>query len=131
MIIEDAEGATKFIHIEVKGAKTPAQAKDIGLNIANSCLFKTMCYGSDPNFGRVAAACGATTNAINPAKVDISLNGRKAVKAGVAVSDKLPSNLIKGKDIRIVVNLNLGKADAEIFTSDLSTEYVKINAAYS
>jgi len=59
MIVRDGEGATKFIEIEVKQAKTKADAKQVALAIANSNLFKAMCYGNDPNFGRVAAGCGA------------------------------------------------------------------------
>jgi len=131
MIVADGEGATKFIEIEVKGAKTRNEAKTIALNIANSNLFKTMCYGQDPNFGRVAAACGASCVKIRPEKVDIYLNGKAAVRAGTAVNKGSLKNIFKGQNIRIGVDLNIGKADAEIFTSDLSTEYVKINAAYS
>lgn len=131
MIVRDGEGATKFIEIDVMGAKDFSLAREVGLKIANSPLFKTMCYGDNPNFGRVAAACGAASKPINPAKVDIYLNGREAVSKGVAVSDKLPKALFKGKETKVIVDLNSGKARIKIFTSDLSPEYIKINAAYN
>ena len=130
-IVKDAEGATKFIQIEVNGAKDNMQAKEIGLKIANSPLFKTMCYGKDPNFGRVAAACGAASTPIDAKRVDIYLNGRIAVKQGSASLNTLSGSLFKAKEIDVRVELNAGKSKARIFTSDLSPEYVKINAAYS
>lgn len=131
MIVRDGEGASKFIEIMVRNSKTKNQARTIALAVANSNLFKAMCYGENPNFGRVAAACGAASGDINPSVVDIYLNGRIAVRKGVAVKDKLPRSIFKKKDIEIEINLNLGKAEARVFTSDLSPEYVKINAAYS
>jgi len=131
MIVEDGEGATKFIEIEVKNAKTKKQAKRIALSIANSDLFKTMCYGNDPNFGRVASAAGASGEDIKPNLVDIYLNKKLVVQAGVAKNIKLPKNLMKCKNINVVINLNKGSAKAVIFTSDLSVEYIKINAKYN
>ena len=130
-IVKDAEGATKFIQIAVNGAKDYIQAKEVGLKIANSPLFKTMCYGKDPNFGRVAAACGSIKGPIDTKRVDIYLNGKIAVKHGVAFSDTLPSSLFQAKEIGVRVELNAGKSKAIIYTSDLSPEYVKINAAYN
>jgi glutamate N-acetyltransferase / amino-acid N-acetyltransferase len=130
-IIKDAEGATKFIEIDVNSAKDNRQAREVAVKIANSPLFKTMCYGRDPNFGRVAVAVGAVKNKIDAGRVDIYLNGRIAVKKGVAVSDKLPGSLFRKKDINVRVELNTGKSKAKIFTSDLSPEYVRINAAYN
>ncbi len=130
MIIRDGEGATKFIEVEVVHAKNTCLAREMGLKVANSPLFKTMCYGNNPNFGRIAAACGAISRPVDPAKVDIYLNGRKAVDKGVAVTDKLPSAIFKSKEIKITIDLNSGKARAKLYTSDLSPEYIKINAAY-
>jgi glutamate N-acetyltransferase/amino-acid N-acetyltransferase len=131
MIARDGEGATKFIEINVKGAKTNAQARAVAMKVANSCLFKTMCYGEDPNFGRVAACCGAASKDIRPQAIDIYLNGIAAVKSGVAISKKINKNIFKGDEIKVAVNLNIGNKSAKVFTCDLSPEYVKINAAYS
>jgi glutamate N-acetyltransferase / amino-acid N-acetyltransferase len=130
-IVKDAEGATKFIQIEVNSARDYAQAKEIGLKIANSPLFKAMCYGRDPNFGRVAAACGAVKSPIDTGRIDIYLNGRMAVKQGSASLDSLPRSLFRTRQIDIRVELNAGRSKARVFTSDLSPGYVKINAAYN
>ncbi|MFA5370041.1 MAG: bifunctional glutamate N-acetyltransferase/amino-acid acetyltransferase ArgJ [Candidatus Omnitrophota bacterium] len=131
MIVRDAEGATKFIQIDINGARSAGQAKALGIKIANSPLFKTMCYGDDPNFGRVAAACGAVKAGIDVARVDIYLNGAMAVRSGVACTGPLPRRLFSAKRIDIRVELHLGTARKRIYTSDLSPEYIKINAAYS
>jgi len=131
MIVRDGEGATKFIEIDVKGAATNQEAERIALAIANSNLFKAMCFGQDPNFGRIAAACGASSKRMDPYRVDIYLNGKKAVKDGVAIEGRLPRGIFHKKDINVSVDLKQGKAQARIFTSDLSPEYVKINAEYS
>lgn len=131
MIIRDGEGATKLIEIKVDGAKTVSDAKKTALAIANSVLFKTMCYGEDANFGRVAAACGQVTADFKSEKVDIYLNGKCAVKDGAAAGIKLPKSLFKKKKIDVLINLNAGKAKHKVFTSDLGYEYVKINAEYN
>lgn len=131
MIVRDGEGATKFIEIEVKNARSSHQAKRCALGIANSPLFKTMCYGQDPNFGRVASACGASYASIVPSKVDIYLNGKLLVKSGVARQQHISRSLLKPRDIKVRVALNTGTAGARVFTSDLTPEYVRINAAYS
>ncbi|MFA6217237.1 MAG: bifunctional glutamate N-acetyltransferase/amino-acid acetyltransferase ArgJ [Candidatus Omnitrophota bacterium] len=113
MIIRDAEGATKFIRIHVKNARNYSDARKAALAIANSNLFKTAMYGCNPNFGRVAASVGAS---------------------GVAVTErglKIKLGPLHKKNIDLEVNLSTGSAEATIYTSDLSPEYVKINAAYS
>ena len=129
MIVRDGEGATKFIKIKVAKAASPKQAKTVAMAIANSGLFKAMCYGENPNFGRVAAACGVVSDII-PSRLDIYLNARKAVSGGLALHDNLPQSIFKGRDIDIKVVLNTGEAEADILTSDLTPKYVKINAEY-
>jgi len=113
-IVLDGEGATKFIEIEVKGAKTEALAKDAGLAVANSPLVKTAAFGSNPNWGRVAAAVGS---------LGIASITEKNLKIDFSPFDK--------KKIKIIVNLNNGTKKASVYTSDLSYEYVKINVEYT
>jgi glutamate N-acetyltransferase / amino-acid N-acetyltransferase len=113
MIVRDAEGATKFIGIHVKNARNFSDARKCALAIANSNLFKTAMYGCNPNFGRVAASVGAS---------------------GVAVTEKglkIKLGPLQKKDIHVEVNLSMGSAEATVYTSDLSPEYIKINAAYN
>jgi len=112
-IVLDAEGGTKFIEITVQGAKDKAQAKRVGMAIANSNLFKTAAFGSDPNWGRVAAAVGSL---------------------GLNVSEKqlkIKFSSFKEKNIDIIVDLNLGSAQARVYTCDLSLDYVRINGKYN
>ncbi len=113
MIVRDAEGASKFIEISVAGAKTSMEAKKAALAIANSNLFKTACYGQNPNFGRIASAIGAS--GINV----------KEERLKIAVSS------LKKKDIFVNVFLGLGSAGCKVYTSDLTPEYIKINAEYN
>ncbi len=113
MVVSDAEGATKFIQIDVCQAKHAQEAKAIALSIANSVLFKTAVFGQNPNFGRVAAAVGASGFKIKEEQLKMKLGS------------------LKGKQVRLTVSLSRGKAKCTVFTSDLTPEYIKINAAYN
>lgn len=113
-IVLDGEGATKFIAINVLGAKDDAQARKAGLMVANSVLVKTAAFGSNPNWGRVAAAVGA-----------LGITTVTEEKLKIKFSD------FTKKEIDIVVDLNMGKGRAKVYTSDLSYDYVKINAEYN
>lgn len=112
-IIEDAEGATKFIRITVKGANSKEEAKKIALIIANSNLLKSAIYGEDRNLGRIISAIGQSK--VNLREEDIKI--------------KLSS--LKKKRINLEVWVGEGDKTATIYTSDLSPEYVKINASYN
>lgn len=113
LIIRDAEGATKFIQIKVEKAKNFAQARRVALSIANSNLFKTAMYGENPNFGRIIAAIGASG-------VDVE---EKDIKIKVSPLNK--------KEINVDVSIEQGKGFATVYTSDLTPEYIKINAEYN
>jgi glutamate N-acetyltransferase/amino-acid N-acetyltransferase len=112
-IVLDAEGASKFIKINVHAAKTSQEAKQVALAIANSDLFKTACFGENPNFGRIAAAAGASGIKVEEAKLIVKLG---------------PLNK---KHIDVSVGLSRGKASATVYTCDLTGEYIKINAEYN
>lgn len=113
-IVLDGEGATKFIDIQVIGGKTHLQARKAGLAVANSVLVKTAAFGSNPNWGRVAAAVGS-----------LGIAGVTEDTLKIKFSD------FARKDITITVNLNMGSATATVYTCDLSYDYVKINGAYN
>ncbi|MBN2831683.1 MAG: bifunctional glutamate N-acetyltransferase/amino-acid acetyltransferase ArgJ [Candidatus Omnitrophica bacterium] len=113
MVVRDAEGASKFVEIKVSAAEDFAQARRAALAIANSNLFKTTIYGENSNFGRIIAAVGAS---------------------GVSVDEeslKIKVSPLKKKDILVNVSLGKGKANAVVYTSDLTPEYIKINAEYN
>jgi glutamate N-acetyltransferase/amino-acid N-acetyltransferase len=113
MMVIDGEGSSKLIEIRVNKARSFDEAKKAALAIANSNLFKTAIYGENPNFGRIAAAVGSIG-------IDISEDSLK-IKLG-------PLNK---KEVLINVSLGRGNSSAVIYTSDLTPEYIKINAAYN
>ena len=131
-IAKDGEGATKFVEIEIKNAKTKNDAKAIASTVATSPLFKTAVFGSDANWGRVIAAAGRAGVNFDPMKVDIYMGGFLTSKNGMAVSfseSKAKKALLK-KEIKIVMDLKAGKAGSKYYTCDFSYEYVKINGDY-
>ncbi len=113
LIVKDAEGASKFIKIVVRQAKNFKEARAVALQIANSNLFKTAVYGENPNFGRIAAAAGAS--GVNLKEENL----------------KIKVSPLKKKEIEVSVDIGQGNADAVVYTSDLTPEYIKINAEYS
>jgi len=133
-IVEDGEGATKFVTFKVSGARNEKQAEQIGKRLANSLLVKTALFGEDPNWGRVIAAVGSAGVPIKPEKLEVVLNGIPLVKNGEHVKGVSLSTLqkkMKNKEINIAIVLHMGKASAETYTCDLSYDYVRINAEYT
>lgn len=131
-IILDGEGATRFVEIIVKGAKTENTAGRVARHIANSNLVKTMIAGGDPNWGRIAASVGSSGSRINPACMDIYFGNVLVMKngAGVNVSRGLLLGIFKKKEIKIAVDLKSGKCSDRVWTCDFTEEYVRINAEY-
>lgn len=129
MIIQDAEGATKFITIKINSAPSLKIADKCAFAIANSMLFKTACFGSNPNWGRIISALGSVMPNLKENKLEIIINKSKVFKNGAPL--KFAKDLIRPKDLLVEINLNLGKYRAAVFTSDLSRAYVDINAEYN
>jgi len=133
-IILDGEGATKFVTIRIQGAKTKTHAHRIAKSVATSSLVKTALFGQDPNWGRIIAAVGYAGVPFNPDKVQISLNGSVLFNNGVPANGALQSTLrkkMKSKNISIVIDLKSGVHSCEVYTCDLSYDYVRINAEYT
>lgn len=132
MIVEDGEGATKFIEIIVKGARKEADALKVAASVANSMLVKTAIYGKDPNWGRIIAAVGYSGIDINEENIDIYLNNIKLVTKGVgAKKEEIARDMLSNKHITITINLNSGKKSAKVLTCDLTEKYIEINAHYT
>lgn len=133
-IIRDAEGATKFIEIEVSGAPSTAVAKQVAFKVAHSPLVKTACYASDPNWGRILSAVGnAGVQQLELDRVSVSINHLLIAAAGMRVDDYDEASVQKEmqkSDINIQIDLGSGTAISRVWTSDLSYDYVKINAEY-
>ncbi|ALE84128.1 bifunctional glutamate N-acetyltransferase/amino-acid acetyltransferase ArgJ [Pseudonocardia sp. HH130629-09] len=130
----DAEGVTKRITVRVTGAASEDDAVTVARTIARDSLVKTAMFGSDPNWGRVAAAAGYADAELDPEHLDVTINGVLLCKGAAVAGDRADCDL-SGKDVLIEVGLGLsGGADghtAEIRTTDLSHAYVEENSAYS
>ncbi|MDO8525001.1 MAG: bifunctional glutamate N-acetyltransferase/amino-acid acetyltransferase ArgJ [Candidatus Omnitrophota bacterium] len=134
MLARDGEGATKFVRIDVRGAKSDEDASRVARKISTSSLLKCAVFGEDPNWGRVAAACGASGVSFDPDKTDIYLGGMKALSNGAiarSYSKERARKSFKTKDVHITVDLKSGKSKATAWTCDFSKEYVAINSEYS
>jgi glutamate N-acetyltransferase / amino-acid N-acetyltransferase len=132
MIVRDGEGATRVMELEVNGAKTDRDAKLAAHAIATSPLVKTALHGRDANWGRVLAAAGSAPfnggyARLDPSLVTLDFDGVRVLELGVprGVEPELA-----GEAVTIDLDLGLGAGSASYLTSDLSSEYVRINADY-
>jgi len=133
-IVRDAEGATKFITVLIKGGASQEDCLAVAYSIAHSPLVKTAFFASDPNWGRILAAIGRAPIAhLDSDKVSIRLNGLGVVARGAVdsgYSEAKGQEVMRQPEIVIEVDLGLGSETAQVWTSDLSHEYVSINADY-
>jgi glutamate N-acetyltransferase/amino-acid N-acetyltransferase len=132
-LIKDGEGATKFIEIEVRGARTLEDAKQASYAIAHSPLVKTAFFGEDANWGRILCALGHSRATINPNRIDVYFDRAPIVRDGMGVGAKMEeraSEVIKKKSFKVTVDLHRGKNQFSVLTTDLSIDYVKINGSY-
>lgn len=138
-IVEDGEGATKRLEIQIVGAQTEAHAREVGRAIARSTLVKTAIYGGDPNWGRVLAAAGVAGVALISERITLdaqSANGGHwltlASGGATALADAAQARAIfEQKAIRLRLDLGLGRSEAVVWTCDLSPDYVRINSDYT
>jgi glutamate N-acetyltransferase/amino-acid N-acetyltransferase len=126
----DAEGASKYVSIEVVGAASEADAVTVGRSVARNNLLKCALAGSDPNWGRVLAAVGTTDAVFDADRLNVAMNGVWVCRAGAPGDDRSKVDLT-GKDITITVDLSAGPHSAIILTTDLTAAYVHENSAYS
>ncbi|RMG02520.1 MAG: bifunctional glutamate N-acetyltransferase/amino-acid acetyltransferase ArgJ, partial [Nitrospirae bacterium] len=131
MIVRDGEGASKRLVINVRGAKTPKEAQMISRTVANSMLVKTGFSGTEPNWGRVVAAVGRSGVPIREDSISLAINGVRIFSKGspTGKEDVLRERL-SGDTVEILIDLNRGAVNSTFQTSDLTEEYVRINADY-
>ena len=132
-VVRDGEGATKFVELVVRGAKSPVEAKRAAMAIAKSSLVKAALFGEDANWGRIMAALGNSGVEMDEARTDIYIGKAKLVEKGLGqgkAADRDAVLALKQREIQIIIDLHKGKASSTIWTCDLSYEYVKINASY-
>lgn len=130
LLQEDAEGATKQITITVRGAAGETDALAAARAVARDSLVKTAFFGSDPNWGRIAAAVGAATATVRADTLDIRINGVLLCQGGAVAADRSTADL-SGRQITVEIDLHLGDGQATVLTTDLSPGYVEENSAYS
>ena len=132
-LVHDGEGATKLVAIEVRGARSAAEAFRVARQIANSPLVKTAFFGCDPNVGRIIAAAGACGVAFDPGRLALQVAGVPIAARGALLVEALPEAQarMREREFRVILDLKQGRARAVVLTSDLSFDYVKINAEYT
>lgn len=131
-LVRDGEGATRFIEIRVTEAGSVAEARQVGMAVANSSLVKTAIYGQDANWGRIVCAVGYAGVPLDPNAVRVWLGNLELVRDGgpYQVDEARASQILAQTDIPIRISLGRGEAEATVWTSDLSHAYVDINAHY-
>ncbi|MGC6472818.1 MAG: bifunctional glutamate N-acetyltransferase/amino-acid acetyltransferase ArgJ [Parvibaculales bacterium] len=133
LIVRDGEGATKFVTVKVRGAVSDASARRVALSIANSPLVKTAMAGEDANWGRIVMAVGKSGEPADRDRLGITIGGHKVAASGRAVKgyDERPvARHMRGREITLDVQLGVGRGAACVWTSDLTHDYISINADY-
>lgn len=134
MIVQDGEGATKLVEVRVSGARSHQDALSAARAVASSLLVKTALAGEDPNWGRIMAALGASGAQVDEEKVAISYGEEPVTEKGQlrqGVHWQRVKQALAAKEVLIQVDLGLGSGQAQVWTSDLTEEYIKINARYT
>ena len=133
-IVRDAEGATKFVNVVVSGGDTLEDCSAVAYSVAHSPLVKTALFASDPNWGRILMAIGKSdVEQLDVTKIDITINEQPLIESGQpasSYSEEVGQKVFQEAEIVIEVDLNQGGYSHNVWTSDLSHEYVSINADY-
>ncbi|MCC7553397.1 MAG: bifunctional ornithine acetyltransferase/N-acetylglutamate synthase [Methanobacteriaceae archaeon] len=141
MMVRDGEGASKFLEVTVKGAKSENDARNASKSVISSSLFKSAVFGGDPNWGRIAAAIGYSGVSMKQDKISISIKSKDLftdlVKDGIPLAFDGSENLtiaekiMENNEIEVIADLNIGEFEATSWGCDLTYDYVKINAEYT
>ena len=132
LIVKDGEGISKFITVNVKNADNYNNAKKISKSISNSLLFKTAMAGNDFNWGRIIMAIGKVPFKLKQENLSIKFGNFKIVNKGKIINydeNKVTKYIKKGK-VKLEIDLGIGSANSEVWTCDLTKDYISINADY-
>jgi len=133
-LARDGEGATKLVHVQVRGAYSRREAERAARRVANSLLVKTALFGRDANWGRILQTVGAARVRLRLDRVEVSLCGvpvfRRGASTGPAARRRAAARL-RAREVEVEVSLGAGSARAAVWTCDLSYDYVRINAEYT
>ncbi len=133
MMVRDGEGATKLVEIRVTGGRTTAEARKAAYAVANSSLVKTALFGEDANWGRIMGALGRSGAMMDPARVQVTIDGFPLVRDGLgcgSAAEEAATQAMRQREFVISIELGGGPFEFNVWTCDLSTDYVRINAAY-
>ena len=132
-VVKDGEGVTKLVNVVVEGADSTKAARAVADTVAHSSLVKTAFFGEDANWGRILGAVGRAGIPVDPDRIDVYFDDVQMVKNGVGCGkdvEATATEVLRKSEFTVVINLNQGISTASVITSDLSVEYVKINADY-
>ena len=132
-VVRDGEGASKFVTVDVTGAVSDADAKQVALSIANSPLVKTAVAGEDANWGRVVMAVGKSGAEADRDRLSITFGGIQVAfngKVAEGYSEDAATEHMKGDEVQIGVDLGMGDGKSTVYTCDLTAQYIAINADY-
>ena len=131
-IVKDGEGCSKFISINVRNANNKKDAIEISKKIANSVLFKTAMFGCDSNWGRIIMAIGKCSIKVPEKNISISFGPNQIIKNGKIcnLNQKTIKKYLFKKEIKLDIDLSSGKECHEVWTTDLTNEYININSDY-
>ena len=133
MLVKDGEGVTKVVEIHVQGASSVEEARTVADTVAHSPLVKTAFFGQDANWGRIIMAVGRAGVPIDPHRIDLYFGDVQIVAHGQFCgpdAESKAASIMQQSEFAVTIDLNLGSAHDTILTSDLSVDYVKINADY-
>lgn len=133
MIARDGEGATKLVEVRIRGARSRREARLVAEAVATSPLVKTTLFGEDINWGRIVAAAGRSGARFDPERVDLFVDELPVVRRGVgqgARAEAAANRRLRRREFALTVFLHAGRATAQLWTTDLSDGYVRINAGY-
>jgi glutamate N-acetyltransferase/amino-acid N-acetyltransferase len=132
-VVRDGEGASKLVEIEVTGAASARAARRIGFAVANSPLVKTAIAGGDANWGRIVMAVGKAGEKADPDRLAIAIGGVQVTEGGQVRPgyDETPvARHIAGREVKIAIDVGVGRGRATVWTCDLTHGYIDINGAY-
>ncbi len=132
-IVRDGEGRTKVVEIVVRGARSSKEAEKLAFRVAHSPLVKVAFFGQDANWGRIMAAMGDAGVPFDPQKVAIYFDDTLVVKEGMqaeGTGENKVREVLKKEEFKVIIDLHEGTSQVSVLTTDLSYDYIRINASY-
>ncbi len=136
LMVADGEGATKVVHLRVRGAGRDEEAMSVARAVANSSLVKTAMYGCDPNWGRILSAAGAELAGRSLPRTYLEIGGIRVVENAQALpltpeTERLLGEVMARSEVDLLLHLGSGRGHEEMYFSDLGHDYVTVNAEYT